>query len=158
EFGLGDGEDDPQARLVAASVRGVRVLSAYVPNGQAVGTAAFAYKLRWLTRLRAHLEKRYRPEEPLAVCGDFNVAPEDRDVHDPKAWENQVLCHPEERAHLAEVTAWGLVDTFRRHQPEPGYFTWWDYRMLSFPKNRGLRIDHVFATPALATRSVSAVI
>jgi exodeoxyribonuclease-3 len=154
--GMDDGEEDPQARLVAATVRDVRVLCAYVPNGQAPGTPAFAYKLRWFERLRRYLERRCDPMAPVALCGDFNVAPDDRDVYDPVVWKDQVLCHPEERKALAAVTAWGLVDLVRKHHPGGGLFTWWDYRMLAFPKNRGLRIDHVFATEPLARRSAAA--
>ncbi|MSP61969.1 MAG: exodeoxyribonuclease III [Myxococcales bacterium] len=156
--GLDDGVDDPQARLIAATVGGVRVISAYVPNGQAVGSDKYAYKLEWLARLRAHLDLRYRPDQPLCLAGDFNVAPEAIDVHDPAAWEGQVLCSPPERAALARVAAFGLEDTYRIHHKEGGRFTWWDYRMLSFPKDKGLRIDHLFATPPLAARSVGAEI
>ena len=148
--GMEDGADDPQARLIGATVSGVRVLSAYVPNGQAVGSEKFAYKLAWLERLRRHLEERYRPEQPLIIAGDFNIAPEPIDVHDPAAWEGQVLCTAVERAALARLVGFGLVDVYRELHPEPGRFTWWDYRRLAFPKNLGLRIDHLFATAPLA--------
>jgi exodeoxyribonuclease-3 len=157
-LGLGDDVDDPQARLVAARVQGVRVLSAYVPNGGDLGSEKWAYKLAWLGRLRAYLARHYRPDEPLALCGDFNVAPEARDVSDPVAWERTVLYHPEARAALAEVAAWGLVDAFRLQRDEPGLYSWWDYRMLAFPKNNGLRIDHVYVTAALAARASHASI
>jgi exodeoxyribonuclease-3 len=153
-----DGEDDPQARLVAATVGGVRVLSAYVPNGQEVGSPAFAYKLRWLERLRAYLERHADPGQPLAICGDFNVAPEDRDVHDPAAWEGQVLCHPDERAALSRLASWGLTDAFRLQHSEGGLYSWWDYRMLAFAKNLGLRIDLVLVTAPLARRCSAAEI
>jgi exodeoxyribonuclease-3 len=154
--GMDDGENDPQARLIAATVRDVRVLCAYVPNGQAPGTPAFAYKLRWLERLRRYLEQRCDPKALLVLCGDFNVAPDDRDVYDPLAWKDQVLCHPEERKALAAIVDWGLADLVRRHHPGGGLFTWWDYRMLAFPRNHGLRIDHVFATLPLARRCAAA--
>jgi exodeoxyribonuclease-3 len=160
--GLDDGEDDPQARLVAATITTpggpVRVMSVYAPNGQSVGSDKYGYKLAWYRRLRRHLDGRYAARMPLVVAGDFNVAPGDLDVHDPKAWAGQILCSDDERAALRELCAFGLVDVYRAHHPEGGRYTWWDYRMLSFPKNLGLRIDHVLATPALAERCVSAEI
>ena len=150
ERGFGDGGDDTQARLVSARVAGIRVVSVYVPNGREVGTERWAYKLEWLRRLRAWLERRCRPDEPLVLCGDFNVAPEARDVHDPAAWEPTVLFHPEARAALEGVRSWGLADTLRLHRQEDGLYSWWDYRMLAFPKNNGLRIDLVLASAPLA--------
>jgi exodeoxyribonuclease-3 len=156
--GLDDGEDDPQARLIAATVDGVRVLCAYAPNGEAPDSEKFPYKLRWLGRLRRYLDGRADPGRPLALCGDFNVAPEARDVCDPEAWSASTLYHPQARGALAEVAAFGLVDVFRQHHAEPGFYSWWDYRMLAFPKNQGLRIDHVLATRPLAERSASAAI
>jgi exodeoxyribonuclease-3 len=152
QVGLGDGADDDQARLIAATVAGVRVVSAYVPNGQVVGSDKWAYKLAWLTRLRAWLERTAQPDQPLALCGDFNVAPDDRDAARPEEWRDSVLCHDDARRALEQVTSWGLVDTVRLHHEGPGPFTWWDYRMLAFPKGNGLRIDHVFATAPLAAR------
>ncbi len=148
-IGLGDGVEDPQARFIAAMVAGVRVISVYVPNG-GMGPEHFAYKLAWLGRLRGWLERMADPARPLALCGDFNVAPEDRDVHDPAAWAGQVLCTPEERAALAGVTGWGLADVYRQFHPEGGKYSWWDYRGLSLFKDQGLRIDHVWATASLA--------
>jgi exodeoxyribonuclease-3 len=136
----------------------VRVISAYVPNGQAVGSEKFLYKLQWLGRCREWLKKNAAPSTPLALCGDFNVAPDDRDVCDPEAWKDQVLCHPDERAAFFALLDCGLADVFRRHHPESGVFSWWDYRQLSFPRNKGLRIDHILATQALATRSCDAFV
>jgi exodeoxyribonuclease-3 len=156
--GLDDGTDDPQARLIAGTVDGVRILTVYAPNGQTVGSDKYAYKLRWLERLRAYLDARCDRAQPLVVCGDFNVAPEARDVHDPAAWENEVLFHVDARHALEKVRAWGLVDAVRLHHEQPGLYTWWDYRMLGFPKNRGLRIDHVLVTEPLARRCVEAFI
>lgn len=156
--GFDDGVADEQARFIAATVRGVRIASLYVPNGQAVGSDKFAYKLAWLRRCRAWLCAHGQVAEPLVLCGDFNVAPEDRDVHDPAEWKDQVLCHPDERAGFAALLDWGLQDVVRRHRPEAGLFTWWDYRQLSFPRNRGLRIDHILATPTMAERSRDASI
>ncbi len=156
--GLDDGVDDPQARLVAARTAGVRVLSAYFPNGGEVGSDKWAYKLAWMARLRAHLAQHYRPDEPLALCGDFNVAPDDRDVARPADWADSVLCHPEARAALDALRTWGLVDVFRARHPEGGAWSWWDYRGSAFPRDDGLRIDHVWATPPLAGRCVAASI
>ena len=152
ERGFGDGGDDAQARLVAARVGGVHVVSAYVPNGAEVGSDKWAYKLDWLRRLRAWLDRRFAKGDLVALCGDFNVAPEARDVCDPEAWEPSVLFHPEARAALEHVRAWGLVDAFRLHHEEGGLYSWWDYRMLAFPRNQGLRIDHVFLSEPLAAR------
>ena len=158
ERGLCDGVQDDQARLICARFADVRVLSAYVPNGGEVGSDKYAYKLEWLRRLRGYLERRCEPRQPLALCGDFNVAPEPRDVADPEAWADTVLFHPEVRAALEEVRSWGLRDAFRIHHEEGGLYSWWDYRMLAFPKNRGLRIDHIFVSEPLAERCVDSSI
>jgi len=146
-------EDDAMRRVIAATVEGVRIINVYVPNGQAVGTKPFAYKLAWFDRLALELEARYSPEVPLVVCGDFNVAPEPIDVHDPKKWEGQVLFSAEERAALKRLLTWGLVDSFRVHNPDAkGAFSWWDYRMGGYRKNHGLRIDLALVTPPLLAR------
>lgn len=153
---LCDEEEDPQARVIAAWIGDVRVFSVYAPNGQAVGSPAYEYKLKWYARLRACLQEHERLDRDLVVCGDFNVAPRDEDVHDPALWEGAIMCSDGERAAFQRLCEVGLVDTFRTHHPETGLFTWWDYRMLSFPKNRGLRIDGVLASKSLATRSTGA--
>lgn len=148
-----DGDDaSAPRRLLAATVEGVRIINVYVPNGQAVGTEAFAYKLAWLERLRGELAARHSPEEALLICGDFNVAPEAIDVHDPKRWDGHVLFHPAERAALKQLCDWGLVDSFRLHHPEPKMFSWWDYRMGAYKRNHGLRIDLALLTRPLADR------
>ena len=154
--GMDDGADDPQARLLAATIAGIRVISAYVPNGKIVGSEHYAYKLAWMNRLRTYLQTRFKPSEPLVLCGDFNVAPHNSDVARPAAWVNSVLCHNGARQALEEIRRWGLVDVFRKHHPEGGIYSWWDYRMLAFPKNDGLRIDHIFATESLASRCTRA--
>jgi len=142
--------EDPQSRVIAADFGGVRVVSAYVPNGQSVGSDKYAYKLRWLAAFTDWLRSELATHPRLAVLGDFNVAPEERDVHDPKAWEGQVLFSPPERAALRGVVDLGLADAFRLfEQPEKSY-TWWDYRMGAFRRNLGLRIDHVLLSEALA--------
>lgn len=140
-----DEEDDPQARVIAATIGGIRVFSIYAPNGQAVGSPAYDYKIKWYGRLRDCLQ-REQNAEPLLVCGDFNVAPKDEDIYDPALWRGAIMCSDNERQAFQELCDTGLVDTLRLHHPETGLFTWWDYRMLSFPKNRGLRIDAVLAS------------
>jgi exodeoxyribonuclease-3 len=154
--GLDDGVEDPQSRLVAATVKGVRIISVYAPNGQSVGSPAYQYKLEWFSRLRKYLDSREKPEGQLVICGDWNVAPEPKDVHDPAAWEGQTLYSPPEREALQQVRAFGLVDTFRKHHPDDVRFSWWDYQQLAFPKNHGLRIDHLYATAPLAEKCTAA--
>jgi len=157
EIGMA-GFDDAQSRLLSAEIEGVRVASVYVPNGQVVGSDKYAYKLEWLRRLKGHLESRYRPGDPLVLCGDFNIARDERDVARPAAWAGSVLFHETARQALEELLAWGLVDVVRKHHPDEQLYSWWDYRMLSFPKNDGLRIDYLLATESLAARSTSAAI
>jgi exodeoxyribonuclease-3 len=156
--GLDDGVQDPQARLIGATVNGVRVFSVYAPNGQEVGSPAYLYKLAWFGRLRRYLDARHRPDQPLVLCGDWNVAPEPIDVHDPVGWEGQTLFSGPEREALSHLCAFGVTDVWRALHPGEQKFTWWDYRMLGFPKNRGLRIDHLLATPALAQKARAAEI
>ncbi|MGE0551834.1 MAG: exodeoxyribonuclease III [Gemmatimonadales bacterium] len=153
----GDTEDvDSQARLIAATCEGVRVVSAYFPNGQTVGSEKWAYKLGWMERLREHLPTLLADGAPLALCGDFNVAPEDRDVARPDEWRSSVLCHEDARKALAAIMGERLIDTIRLHEEGPGPYSWWDYRMLAFPKGNGLRIDHIVVTPDLAQRCTRA--
>lgn len=150
--------DDVQSRAIAATVGDTRVVCLYVVNGQEVGSEKFAYKLRWLEACTAWLETERAAHEKLVVVGDFNIAPTDADVHDPKAWEGQVLCTPEERGYFQRWIDLGLIDTFRQFDQPPNTFSWWDYRMLAFPKNKGLRIDHVLASPSMAARCSECVI
>jgi exodeoxyribonuclease-3 len=150
ERGMGDGEEDPQARLLAAQIGPLHVITAYVPNGQIVGSEPYAYKLRWLARLRTFLTKRFTRAAPIVICGDFNVALDEKDVARPDEWANSVLFHHTSRLALEELLAWGLVDLFRQRHPEGGQYSWWDYRMLAFPKNNGLRLDYILATAPLA--------
>lgn len=150
--GLSDGVEDDQARLISAVVGGIRFVCVYVPNGGELFSDKYTYKLQWLSRLRAFLDLHHRKDEPLVVCGDFNVAPEERDVHDPAAWLNESLFHPTSREALQNVLGFGLTDSLRVVTQEAGLFSWWDYRMLGFPKNRGLRIDHLFITQPLVAR------
>ena len=129
-----------------------RVIGIYVPNGQSVDSDKFPYKLRWLDALRAWLRSELAAFPRLVLMGDFNIAPEDRDVHDPIAWAGQVLCTPQERAHFSALLELGLHDAFRLFEQPPKSWSWWDYRMLAFRKNQGLRIDHILVSDALKSR------
>lgn len=142
--------DDPQKRVIAATVAGVRLVCAYFPNGQAVGSDKYEYKLRWLAALTHWLGQELVRHPRLALLGDFNIAPEDRDVHDPVAWKEQILCSTPEREAFTRLTQLGLADAFRRFEQPERSFSWWDYRMMGFRRNLGLRIDHILLSPALA--------
>ena len=133
--------DDPPRRVLAATIGGFRVINLYVPNGQAPGSDKFAYKLRWLEALTRWLEREATHHPGLVVLGDFNIAPEDRDVHDPAAWVGNVHVSPEERAALRGIFDLGLSDTFRQFEQPEKAFSWWDYRQGAFRRNNGLRID-----------------
>jgi exodeoxyribonuclease-3 len=150
--GMGDEVDDPQARLISGVVRGVRVISAYFPNGSEVGSDKYVYKVAWMRRLRAMLARDFSPETPLVLAGDFNVAPDERDAKNPEQWRSTVLFNDEIRGALAELRGWGLSDSLRVVSDAPGVYSWWDYRMLGFPKNDGLRIDHLDVTAPLVPR------
>jgi len=152
------GEDDPQARLLWATCGGVRVASVYVPNGRALDDDHYTYKLGWLDRLRATLDAREDAAADLALCGDFNIAPDDRDVWSPEAFEGATHVSAAERERLGQLEDWGLEDVFRRHHDVGGLFSWWDYRAGDFHQGRGMRIDLVLATPTLAERSELVVI
>ena len=143
--------DDPQARLIAATVDGVRVVCGYFPNGQAVASDKYEYKLRWLAALRTYLVTEMSHHDRLALLGDFNIAPEDRDVYDPVAWRDQILCSPKERAAFADLLGLGFKDAFRLFEQAERSFSWWDYRMMAFRRNHGLRIDHILLSPDLAS-------
>jgi exodeoxyribonuclease-3 len=150
--------DDPQRRILAVTVDGVRVVNLYVVNGQEVGSEKFDYKLHWLEQVGAYLETELAAHRHLVVLGDFNIAPDDRDVHDPAAWHEKILCSTQERTALHKLLAAGLVDVFRQFgQPEKS-FSWWDYRAAAFRRNRGLRIDLILASSALAEKCTSATI
>jgi exodeoxyribonuclease-3 len=150
--------DDPQQRILAATIEGIRFVCAYVPNGQAVGSDKFVYKMAWLASLREWLAAELALHPQLAALGDYNIAPEDRDVHDPVEWGEGIHVSPAERAALGTLTALGLQDAFRLfEQPEKSY-SWWDYRMMGFRRNRGLRIDHILLSPALASRCEACII
>ncbi len=142
---------DEQKRVLAATVQGVRIVDVYIPNGQSVDSDKYQYKLAWLKALTTWLKEELKTYPKLALLGDYNIAPEDRDIHEPAAWEGQVLCSAPERAAFQELLALGLKDSFRLfEQPEKTY-SWWDYRMNAFRRNRGLRIDHILLSAPLAT-------
>jgi len=147
-------EGDEQARFLSAVIDRIPVVNVYVPQGHAPGTDKFAYKLKWLDDLLAHLKKTYDPDAPLIVTGDFNVANEPMDVHDPEGLEGQVGFHPEERSRFRKLLDWGLIDLFRKHRPEGGHYTFWDYRIPNgFKRNMGWRIDYILATAPVAAVS-----
>jgi exodeoxyribonuclease-3 len=156
--GLPDDPPDADRRVIGGEFGGVRVIDVYAPNGTEVGSPRFAEKLAWFGRLRAMLAASFTPADPVLVCGDFNVAPEERDVHDPQAWDGRILFHPDERRALRELLAWGLTDAFRLHESAGGHYTWWDYRAGAFHRGWGLRIDLALVTPPLAARCRSVAI
>jgi len=157
-FGFEAAEDAHGSRIVAATCAGVRVHSVYVPNGRSLTDEQYQFKLAWLARLRSYLADRCRPTDDVAVCGDFNVAPDDRDVWDPAATSGGTHVSVPERDALHELLGWGLVDVFRRHHEEGGIFSWWDYRAGDFHQGRGMRIDLVLLNATLAERSVDVFI
>jgi exodeoxyribonuclease-3 len=156
--GTGSSSDDEGTRLIAADCGGVRVLSVYVPNGRALDDDRYPAKLAWLARLRDLLDETASPDRPVAVCGDFNVAPEDRDVWDPKEFEGMTHVSQPERDALGTLRSWGLVDAFRQRYPDDRLFSWWDYRGGAFHRHRGMRIDLILMTEVLARTTSFALI
>ena len=157
-FGLDVGQELDEARLIRAVIGGIPVVNTYVPQGRSPDSEHFQYKLAWLARLRASFERHHSPEEPLLWLGDFNVAPEPIDIHDPQGLKDHVAFHPQARAALAQVREWGFVDVFRLHHPdEPGQYTFWDYRVRgAIERGLGWRVDHIWATAPLAGRCTGA--
>lgn len=146
---------DEQKRVIAATIKGVRVVNVYVVNGQDLGTEKYAYKLRWLEALHDTLRDEMKTHAKLAVMGDFNIAPGIEDTHDPAIWEGKILCSEPERAAFQKLLALGLQDTFRMFPQPAQSFTWWDYRQAGFRRNLGLRIDHVLASAELASKCLN---
>ncbi len=140
------GFDDPQRRILATTIDGVRVINLYVPNGSEVGSEKYAYKLGWLAALRSFLEDEMKAHDKLVVLGDFNIAPADEDVYDPEKWGDAILCSPKERAALEALLDLGLTDVFRNFDQPEKTFSWWDYRAFGFRRNAGLRIDLILAS------------
>ena len=157
QFGI-PGFDDDHKRVLAATIGRTRIVCVYAPNGQAPGSDKYEYKLRWYAALTLWLREELARHPHLAVLGDFNIAPEDRDVHDPKAWEGQIHVSPPERAAFAELLAIGLQDAFRLFEQPERTFSWWDYRMLAFRRNAGLRIDEILLSAELAAQCTACVI
>ena len=141
--------DDPQKRVIAVLINGVRVVCVYIPNGESVTSEKYGYKLDWLRRLNSCLKMELEKYPRLAILGDYNIAPEDRDVHDPKFWEGKVLFSEREKAAFNELVALGLCDSFRLFEQAEKSYTWWDYRMNDFKRNLGLRIDHILLSAEL---------
>ena len=152
------GLQDEQARVLAGTVGGVRIIGAYVPNGQAPDSDKFVYKLRWLQALQDWVRDELSRHPRLVLMGDYNIAPEDRDVYDPIAWAGQILCTPQERAHFQGLLELGLVDAFRLFEQPLKSWSWWDYRNLAFRKNQGLRIDHILVSQPLRSAVMACVI
>jgi exodeoxyribonuclease-3 len=148
QFGIPDFEDE-QKRALAVTINGVRIVCVYIPNGQEVGSDKYEYKLKWLTALRAWLKDELQKHPKLALLGDYNIAPDDRDVYDPVAWKDHVLCSEPERDAFKGLLALGLRDAFRLHEQGEKLYSWWDYRMMAFRRNMGLRIDHILVSEAL---------
>jgi len=141
--------EDPQRRVLAVTIAGVRIVDLYVPNGSEVGSEKYAYKLHWLSSLRDYLATELARHERLVVLGDFNIAPADEDVHDPEGWGDAILCSPAERSALRDLLALGLDDVFRKFDQPAKAFSWWDYRAAGFRRNAGLRIDLILTTAAM---------
>ncbi len=158
ERGFAAGTDEQGSRLMAATCGGVRVHSVYVPNGRVVGGEHYEAKLAWLGQLRAYLDDRCTPTDPVAVCGDFNIAPDDRDIYDREALEGSTHITEPERRALSELEKWGLVDAFRLIYDQGDIFTWWDYRAGNFHKHLGMRIDLLLLSHPLADRSTYALV
>lgn len=152
------GLDDHQRRILAATVGDVRLINLYVVNGSEVGSEKFAYKLDWLEKVTAWVGKELERHENLVVVGDFNITPDDRDVHDPEAWREKILCSTPEREALERMMELGLSDTFRKFDQPEGVFSWWDYRMNAFRRKMGLRIDLVLASEAMLERCTASYV
>lgn len=154
---LGATELDEQKRVISGVINGIRVVNLYVPNGSAVGSEKYEYKLAWLAALKPYLSELKLENPRLCVCGDFNIALEDRDIYQPKK-DNHIMASPPERAALRSVLELGLTDVFRQFTPEEGHYSWWDYRQGGFQRDRGWRIDHIYLTPELSKQAISCTI
>ena len=148
------GIDDMQKRVLCAVINGITVLNLYVPNGSEIGSEKYAYKLYWFSHLHPFVKKLTARSGKIIILGDFNIAPEDQDVHDPAAWEGSVLVSEPERIEFRKLLAAGFVDTFRSFEQAENSFSWWDYRAAAFRRNRGLRIDHILASKNLAGKCI----
>ncbi|HKZ03087.1 MAG TPA: exodeoxyribonuclease III [Pyrinomonadaceae bacterium] len=141
------------ARLLATAVTGIQIINVYVPNGQMIGSDKYRSKLEWMKKLRVFFDTHYNNGDEVLLCGDFNVAPEEKDVHDPRLWQGRILFSEQERAALQNIKDWGFTDAFRLHTESGGHYSWWDYRAVAFRRNLGLRIDHIWLTGTLVGRN-----
>ena len=143
-------ETEPFARrFMEVEIDPITIINVYIPNGQEVGSDKFIYKLNWIAMLKRHLQQNHNPEQMVVLCGDFNVATEDRDVYDPQALSGEILLSPQERAAIEDLRSWGFVDAYRLKHQDAGHYSWWDYRLNAFKRNMGMRIDHIWITSAL---------
>jgi len=152
--GYPDDDETAQSRLLTTTAGGISIVNVYVPNGQMVGSEKYAFKLAWMKRLREFFDAQYDRTTPVLLCGDFNVAPEERYVHDVRLWQGRILFSEQERAALQQIKDWGFTDAFRLHTEAGGNFSWWDYRAGAFRRNMGLRIDHIWISDPLVKRNV----
>ncbi len=150
--------EDPQRRVLATTIGGIRVIDLYVPNGSEVGSEKYAYKLEWLASLRNFLEAEMAAHDDVVVLGDFNIAPADADVYDPEKWGDAILCSPKEREALTALIDLGLTDVFRKFDQPESMFSWWDYRAAGFRRNAGLRIDLILTSPAMTDRCTTSYV
>jgi exodeoxyribonuclease-3 len=150
-----DEAEGAQSRLLSTKIAGIQIVNVYVPNGQMVGSEKYAFKLDWLKRLRSFFDAQYGNTTPVLLCGDFNVAPEERDVHDVRLWQGRILFSELERAAIQEIKDWGFTDAFRLHTEDAGHYSWWDYRAGAFRRNMGLRIDHIWISQPLVARNTN---
>ena len=160
-FPMQDAEDafidfaDEQKRILATTVKDIRLINFYIPNGQSVGSNKYEYKLAWLDSMQAFINQQMSKYPNVVVVGDFNIAPQDIDVHDPKQWEGQVLVSPAERMAFEDLLRQGLVDGIRLHNPQDNLYSWWDYRAAAFRRQMGLRIDHILLSRDLSNKCVA---
>jgi len=138
--------DDPQKRVIAATINGVRIIDIYLPNGQEVGSEKYAYKMKWITALKAYVQDELKTHDKLVLLGDYNIAPADIDIHDPDRWRDKIMCSDEERAHYQDLLNMGLHDSLRELHPNEPMLSWWDYRANAFRRKWGIRIDHLLVT------------
>ncbi len=136
-------------RLIEVEIGPIKIINVYIPNGQEVGSEKFIYKLNWIAKLKKHIEENHQPGQMILLCGDFNVATEDRDVYDAQALSGQILLSPQERSAMEDLKSFGFVDAYRLKHNEAGHYSWWDYRLNAFKRNMGMRIDHIWITQAL---------
>ena len=140
---------DPQKRVIAATIQGIRIIDIYLPNGQEIGSEKYAYKMKWITALKAYVQEELNQYDKLVLLGDYNIAPADIDIHDPDRWRGKIMCSDEERSHYQDLLGMGLHDSLRELHPNEPMFSWWDYRSNAFRRKWGIRIDHLLVTPNL---------